>query len=383
MKGLHRLSLLRKRIEMLIIITPDNGTLEWFCAFHNRIFIEMKSDGIRECPAKGEQMGIRIGILGYGNLGRGVECAIRQNPDMELKAVFTRRNPESVAVLTREAKVCHVDEAANWTGELDVMILCGGSATDLPVQTPEYAGLFNVVDSFDTHARIPEHFANVDEAAKKGGKVAIISVGWDPGLFSLNRMYANAILPEGKDYTFWGRGVSQGHSDAIRRIAGVKDAKQYTIPVEAALEAVRAGENPELTTRQKHTRECFVVAEEGADKAAIEKKIKTMPNYFADYDTTVHFITEEELKRDHSGIPHGGLVLRSGVTGWEKENKHLVEYNLKLDSNPEFTASVIVAYARAAYRLSAEGAKGCKTVFDIAPAYLSAKSGEELRASML
>lgn len=383
MKGLHRLSLLRKRIEMLIIITPDNVTLEWFCAFHNRIFIEMKSDRIRECPAKGEQMGIRIGILGYGNLGRGVECAIRQNPDMELKAVFTRRNPESVAVLTKEAKVCHVDEAANWTGELDVMILCGGSATDLPVQTPEYAGLFNVVDSFDTHARIPEHFANVDEAAKKGGKVAIISVGWDPGLFSLNRMYANAILPEGKDYTFWGRGVSQGHSDAIRRIAGVKDAKQYTIPVEAALEAVRAGENPELTTRQKHTRECFVVAEEGADKAAIEKKIKTMPNYFSDYDTTVHFITEEELKRDHSGIPHGGLVLRSGVTGWEKENKHLVEYNLKLDSNPEFTASVIVAYARAAYRLSAEGAKGCKTVFDIAPAYLSAKSGEELRASML
>ena len=328
-------------------------------------------------------MGIRIGILGYGNLGRGVECAIRQNPDMELKAVFTRRNPESVVVLTREAKVCHVDEAANWAGELDVMILCGGSATDLPVQTPEYAGLFNVVDSFDTHARIPEHFANVDEAAKKGGKVAIISVGWDPGLFSLNRMYANAILPEGKDYTFWGRGVSQGHSDAIRRIAGVKDAKQYTIPVEDALEAVRAGENPELTTRQKHTRECFVVAEEGADKAAIEKKIKTMPNYFADYDTTVHFITEEELKRDHSRIPHGGLVLRSGVTGWEKENKHLVEYNLKLDSNPEFTASVIVAYARAAYRLSAEGAKGCKTVFDIAPAYLSAKSGEELRASML
>lgn len=328
-------------------------------------------------------MGIRIGILGYGNLGRGVECAIRQNPDMELKAVFTRRNPESVVVLTREAKVCHVDEAANWAGELDVMILCGGSATDLPVQTPEYAGLFNVVDSFDTHARIPEHFANVDEAAKKGGKVAIISVGWDPGLFSLNRMYANAILPEGKDYTFWGRGVSQGHSDAIRRIAGVKDAKQYTIPVEAALEAVRAGENPELSTRQKHTRECFVVAEEGADKAAIEKEIKTMPNYFADYDTTVHFITEEELKRDHSRIPHGGLVLRSGVTGWEKENKHLIEYNLKLDSNPEFTASVIVAYARAAYRLSAEGAKGCKTVFDIAPAYLSAKSGEELRASML
>ena len=328
-------------------------------------------------------MKIRIGISGYGNLGRGVECAIRQNPDMELKAVFTRRNPESVKILTDGAKVCHVDEVRNWVGELDVMILCGGSATDLPVQTPEYAGFFNVVDSFDTHARIPEHFANVDEAARKGGKVAVISVGWDPGLFSLNRMYANAILPEGKDYTFWGRGVSQGHSDAIRRIAGVKDAKQYTIPVEAALEAVRAGENPELTTRQKHTRECFVVAEEGADKAAIEKEIKTMPNYFADYDTTVHFITEEELKRDHSRIPHGGLVLRSGVTGWKKENSHLIEYNLKLDSNPEFTASVIVAYARAAYRLSVEGAKGCKTVFDIAPAYLSAKSGEELRASML
>ena len=328
-------------------------------------------------------MKIRIGISGYGNLGRGVECAVRQNPDMELKAVFTRRDPESVKILTEGAKVCHVDEVRNWVGELDVMILCGGSATDLPVQTPEYAGLFNVVDSFDTHARIPEHFANVDAAARKGGKVAIISVGWDPGLFSLNRMYANAILPEGKDYTFWGRGVSQGHSDAIRRIEGVKDAKQYTIPVEAALEAVRAGENPELTTRQKHTRECFVVAEEGADKAAIEKEIKTMPNYFADYDTTVHFITEEELKRDHSRIPHGGLVLRSGVTGWEKENSHLIEYNLKLDSNPEFTASVIVAYARAAYRLSVEGAKGCKTVFDIAPAYLSAKSGEELRASML
>lgn len=328
-------------------------------------------------------MKIRIGISGYGNLGRGVECAVRQNPDMELKAVFTRRDPESVKILTEGAKVCHVDEVRNWVGELDVMILCGGSATDLPVQTPEYAGFFNVVDSFDTHARIPEHFANVDEAARKGGKVAVISVGWDPGLFSLNRMYANAILPEGKDYTFWGRGVSQGHSDAIRRIEGVKDAKQYTIPVEAALEAVRAGENPELTTRQKHTRECFVVTEEGADKAAIEKEIKTMPNYFADYDTTVHFITEEELKRDHSRIPHGGLVLRSGVTGWEKENSHLIEYNLKLDSNPEFTASVIVAYARAAYRLSVEGAKGCKTVFDIPPAYLSAKSGEELRASML
>ena len=328
-------------------------------------------------------MSIRIGILGYGNLGRGVECAVRQNPDMELKAVFTRRNPADVTILTETAKVCPVSEAENWKDELDVLILCGGSATDLPVQTPRYAELFNVVDSFDTHARIPEHFANVDAAARKGGRTAIISVGWDPGMFSLNRMYANAILPEGKDYTFWGRGVSQGHSDAVRRIAGVKDARQYTIPVESALAAVRAGENPELSTRQKHTRECFVVAEEGADKARIGEEIKTMPNYFADYDTVVHFISEEELKREHSGIPHGGLVLRSGSTGWERENRHLIEYSLKLDSNPEFTASVIIAYARAAYRLSQEGAAGCKTVFDIAPAYLSAKSAEELRASLL
>jgi len=328
-------------------------------------------------------MGIRIGILGYGNLGRGVECAIRQNPDMELKAVFTRRNPEDVSILTETAAVCHVADAKNWKDKLDVLILCGGSATDLPIQTPEYAKYFNVVDSFDTHARIPEHFANVDAAAKEGGHVGIISVGWDPGMFSLNRMYANAILPEGKDYTFWGRGVSQGHSDAIRRIEGVKDAKQYTIPVEAALEAVRSGENPKLTTRQKHIRECFVVLEEGADAAKIEEAIKTMPNYFADYDTTVHFISQEELKRDHSGIPHGGFVLRSGVTGWEKEHHHLIEYKLKLDSNPEFTSSVIAAYARAAYRLACEGQTGCKTVFDIAPAYLSAKSGEELRAAML
>lgn len=328
-------------------------------------------------------MSIRIGILGYGNLGRGVECAVRQNPDMELKAVFTRRNPADVEILTKEARVWAVSEAARWKDEIDVLILCGGSATDLPVQTPEYAKLFNVVDSFDTHAKIPEHFAAVDAAAKEGGKTAIISVGWDPGMFSLNRMYANAILPDGKDYTFWGRGVSQGHSDAIRRIDGVKDAKQYTIPVDSALAAVRAGEDPELTTRQKHTRECFVVAEEGADLARIETEIKTMPNYFADYDTTVHFISEEELKRDHSRIPHGGFVLRSGSTGWEKENRHLIEYSLKLDSNPEFTASVIAAYARAAYRLSGEGAHGCKTVFDIAPAYLSAKSGEELRASLL
>ena len=328
-------------------------------------------------------MSIRIGIIGYGNLGRGVECAIKQNDDLELAAVFTRRNPETVTVLTQSASVCNIADIEAWKDKIDVMILCGGSATDLPEQTPVYAKLFNVVDSFDTHARIPEHFANVDAAAKEGGNVGIISVGWDPGMFSLNRMYANAILPEGKDYTFWGKGVSQGHSDAIRRIEGVKDAKQYTIPVEAALEAARSGENPELTTRQKHTRECFVVLEEGADAAKVEHEIVTMPNYFADYDTTVHFISEEELKKNHSGIPHGGFVLRSGVTGWDKENKHVIEYSLKLDSNPEFTASVIVAYARAAYRLSKEGQSGCKTVFDIAPAYLSAKSVEELRASLL
>ena len=328
-------------------------------------------------------MGIRIGILGYGNLGRGVECAIRQNPDMELLAVFTRRNPEDVKILTETAQVCRVSEAGQWKDRIDVMIICGGSATDLPKQTPEYAKMFHVVDSFDTHAMIPEHFAAVDAAANEAGKTALISVGWDPGMFSLNRMYANAILPEGKDYTFWGRGVSQGHSDAIRRIEGVKDAKQYTIPVETALSAVRKGETPELTTRQKHTRECFVVLEEGADAAKVEQEIKTMPNYFADYDTTVNFISEEELKKNHSGIPHGGFVLRSGVTGWEKEHRHLIEYSLKLDSNPEFTSSVIAAYARAAYRLASEGQTGCKTVFDIPPAYLSAKSGEELRASML
>ena len=328
-------------------------------------------------------MSIKIGILGYGNLGRGVECAVKQNPDMELAAVFTRRNPENVHILTEGAAVCNIADAEEWKDKIDVMILCGGSATDLPEQTPKFAELFNVVDSFDTHARIPEHFANVDKAAKKGGKVGIISVGWDPGMFSLNRMYASAVLPEGKDYTFWGKGVSQGHSDAIRRIAGVKDAKQYTIPVEAALEAVRSGADPELTTRQKHTRECFVVLEEGADADKIEEEIKNMPNYFADYDTTVHFISEEELKHDHSGIPHGGFVLRSGKTGWNEENTHLIEYSLKLDSNPEFTSSVIVAYARAAYRLASEGQSGCKTVFDIAPVYLSAKDGAELRATML
>ena len=328
-------------------------------------------------------MSIRIGIMGYGNLGRGIECAVRQNPDMELAAVFTRRDPKTVSILTDGAAVCSVSEAEDWKDKIDVMILCGGSATDLPEQTPKYASMFNVVDSFDSHARIPEHFANVDAAAKQSGKTGIISVGWDPGMFSLNRLYANAILPDGKDYTFWGKGVSQGHSDAIRRVEGVKDARQYTIPVEAALDAVRNGENPELTTREKHTRECFVVLEEGADAAKVKAEIKNMPNYFSDYDTTVHFISQEELDKNHSGIPHGGFVLRSGKTGWEGEHSHLIEYSLKLDSNPEFTSSVLIAYARAAYRLHKEGQSGCKTVFDIAPAYLSSKSGEELRASML
>lgn len=331
---------------------------------------------------KGETR-MKIGILGYGNLGRGVECAIKQNPDMELAAVFTRRDPETVSILTKDAAVCSVADVELWKDKIDVMILCGGSATDLPEQTPKYAEMFNVIDSFDTHAKIPEHFAKVDEAAKKNGHVGIISVGWDPGMFSLNRMYANAILPEGQDYTFWGKGVSQGHSDAIRRVEGVKDAKQYTIPVESALEAVRNGENPELTTRQKHTRECFVVLEEGADPVKVEETIKTMPNYFADYDTTVHFISEEELKANHSGIPHGGFVIRSGKTGWEQENSHVIEYSLKLDSNPEFTSCVLAAYARAAFRLYQEGQSGCKTVFDIAPAYLSAKDGAELRKTLL
>lgn len=328
-------------------------------------------------------MSIRIGIMGYGNLGRGVECAVKHNPDMEVAAVFTRRKPEDLKILTETAKVYSAEDAEKMKDQIDVMIICGGSATDLPVQTPKYAQWFNVVDSFDTHAKIPQHFEKVDQAARESGHVGIISVGWDPGMFSLNRMYANAILTNGKDYTFWGKGVSQGHSDAIRRIEGVKNAKQYTIPVEAALEAVREGKNPELSTREKHTRECFVVLEEGADAAKVEQEIKTMPNYFADYDTTVHFISEEELLRDHSGIPHGGFVLRSGKTGWEEENSHLIEYRLKLDSNPEFTSSVIIAFARAAYRLYKEGQTGAKTVFDIPPAYLSAKSGEELRAQML
>lgn len=328
-------------------------------------------------------MGIKIGILGYGNLGKGVECAVRQNSDMELAAIFTRRDPKSLKVRTSGVKVLHIDALERMQEEIDVLILCGGSATDLPQQTPKYVAMYNVVDSFDTHAKIPEHFAAVDSAAKAGGKVGIISCGWDPGMFSLNRLYANAILPQGHDYTFWGKGVSQGHSDAVRRISGVKDARQYTIPVPEAVEAVRSGATPELTTRQKHTRECFVVAEEGADLARIEHEIVTMPNYFADYDTTVHFITAEEMERNHGGLPHGGCVIRTGKTGMESEHNHVIEYKLALDSNPEFTAAVITAYARAAYRMNQEGAKGCKTVFDIPPAYLSAKSGEELRAHLL
>ena len=328
-------------------------------------------------------MSIRVGIMGYGNLGRGIECALKQNADMELVAVFTRRDPSTVQILSEDVGVYHVDDAPKMQDKIDVLIMCGGSATDLPKQTKEYAKYFNVVDSFDTHAKIPEHFAAVDAAAQESGKVAMISVGWDPGMFSLNRLYANAILPSGSDYTFWGKGVSQGHSDAIRRVEGVANGKQYTVPVEEALERVRNGENPELSTRDKHTRECFVVAKEGADKAKIETEIKNMPNYFADYDTSVTFITEEELQRDHSGIPHGGFVIRSGKTGWNEEHNHIIEYSLKLDSNPEFTASVIVAYARAAYRMHKEGQKGCKTVFDVAPAYLSPVSAEELRAHLL
>ena len=328
-------------------------------------------------------MTIKIGILGYGNLGRGVECAIRHNPDMELSAVFTRRAPETLKLLTPGVKAYPVQDAVLKKDEIDVMILCGGSATDLPVQTPQLVKEFNVVDSFDTHAKIPQHLEAVDEAAKEANKVGIISAGWDPGMFSLNRLYAAAILPGGHDYTFWGRGVSQGHSDAIRRIEGVKDARQYTIPVESALDAVRSGEAPELTTREKHTRECFVVAEEGADLERIKNEIVTMPNYFADYDTDVHFVSEEELRRDHKGIPHGGFVIRTGTTGWKDENSHVIEYSLKLDSNPEFTASVLVACARAAYRMNQEGQKGCRTLFDIAPAYLSPRSGEELRKHLL
>ena len=327
-------------------------------------------------------MSIKIGILGYGNLGKGVECAIRQNEDMELAAVFTRRDPATVKILTEGAAVCRVEDVEAWKDKIDVMILCGGSATDLPEQTPKYAKLFNVIDSFDTHARIPEHFGNVDAAAKEGGNVGIISVGWDPGMFSLNRLYAESILVQGSTYTFWGKGVSQGHSDAIRRIEGVKNAIQYTVPIEAAVDRVRSGSEPELTTREKHLRECYVVPEEGADLKAIEEAIKTMPNYFDEYDTTVTFITEEELKEQHSSMPHGGFVIRSGETGTEG-SKHIIEYSLKLDSNPEFTASVLVCYARAAYRLSKAGENGAKTVFDIAPALLSMKTPEQQRAELL
>lgn len=328
-------------------------------------------------------MSIRIGIAGYGNLARGVECAVKQNKDMELKAVFTRRDPENIKLFTETAKVYSMDKVQEHKDEIDVMILCGGSATDLPNQTPELAKYFNVIDSFDNHANIPLHFANVDKAANESSHVAIISVGWDPGMFSLNRLYAQSVLAESETYTFWGRGVSQGHSDAIRRIEGVEDARQYTVPVEAALEQVRSGSNPKLTTRQKHTRECYVVAKEGADKSRIESEIKNMPNYFADYDTSVYFISKEELEKDHSGIPHGGFVITSGKTGWNSQDNNVIEYKLKLDSNPEFTSSVLVAYARAAYRLSKEGVRGCKTVFDIAPVYLSAKSREELLGSIL
>ncbi len=328
-------------------------------------------------------MAIRIGIYGYGNLGRGVECAIRQNPDTALVAVFTRRPPASVKTAFDGVTVAHVDDVMHYVGKIDVMILCGGSATDLPTQTPDLAAHFHVVDSFDNHANIPAHFAAVDKVASASGKVALISAGWDPGMFSLNRLYASAILSQGADYTFWGKGVSQGHSDAVRRIDGVVDARQYTIPVESAVEAVRRGEQPMLTTRQKHTRECFVVAAEGADKARIEREIKTMPNYFAPYDTTVYFISAEEMKRDHSGIPHGGCVLRSGVTGANGEHTHVIEYKLTLDSNPEFTASVLLAYARGVYRMAQAGQTGCKTVLDVPPAMLSALDGDTLRATLL
>ena len=326
---------------------------------------------------------IKIGIVGYGNLAKGVECAIRQNPDMELKAVFTRRDPASVKIKTPEVPVLALSEAQDWKDRIDVMILCGGSATDLPRMTPEFAKDFNVIDSFDTHARIPEHFAAVDAAASGSGHVAFISVGWDPGLFSLNRLYASAILPQGQDYTFWGKGVSQGHSDAVRRIPGVLDCRQYTIPVPEAMDRVRSGENPLLTTREKHTRYCYVVAEEGADKAAIETAIKTMPNYFADYDTTVEFITMEEMRQNHSGLPHGGSVIRSGVTGWNGECRQTIEYKLTLDSNPQFTASVLVACARAAMKMKARGITGCQTVFDAAPADLSPMSRADMLAHML
>ena len=326
---------------------------------------------------------MKIAIYGYGNLGRGIEAAVRQNDDIELTGVYTRRNPCDVKTRTEGLSVYSTDEIFDHKDDIDVLIICGGSATDLPKMTPELAKSFNVIDSFDTHAEIPNHFSAVNESAEKNGNIALISGGWDPGMFSLNRLYASAILPKGSDYTFWGRGVSQGHSDAIRRIEGVVDARQYTVPVDEALSAVRSGANPELTTGDKHIRECYVVAEEGADKVRIEKELKTMPNYFADYTTTVEFITQEEMNKNHSGIPHGGLVIRTGVTGFEEENKHIIEYNIKLDSNPEFTASVIVAYARAIYRMKQRGEVGCKTVFDVAPADLSPMSPEELRAHLL
>lgn len=326
---------------------------------------------------------MKIGIYGYGNLGKGVECAIMQNPDTELVAVFTRRDPATVKILTPTARVEKTENILSYKDEIDVLVICGGSATDLPEMTPELAKSFNVIDSFDTHAKIPVHFANVDKSARENGNIALISAGWDPGMFSVNRLMATAILPEGKDYTFWGRGVSQGHSDAIRRIEGVLDARQYTCPVEEAMNKVRAGENPELTTREKHTRECFVVAEDGADLARIENEIKTMPNYFADYDTTVTFISMEELQKNHKGIPHGGSVIRTGVTGKDKENKEIIEYKLKLDSNPEFTASVILCYARAIYRMKSRGETGCKTVFDVAPRDMSALPYEEMLAHLL
>lgn len=326
---------------------------------------------------------MKIGILGYGNLGKGVESAVRQNSDVELAVVFTRRNPEDIKLKTDNIPVVSVDEIEKWQGKIDVLIICGGSATDLPVQTPKYAKTFNVIDSFDTHAKIPQHFENVDKSAKESNHLGLISVGWDPGLFSLNRMYANAILPEGNDYTFWGKGVSQGHSDAIRRIKGVKDARQYTVPVPEALERVKNGESPVLSTREKHTRECYVVLEDGADAKFVEKEIVTMPNYFDEYDTTVNFISEEELIKNHSGIPHGGFVIRNGKTGFDKEHTHTIQYSLRLGSNPEFTSSALVAFARAVNRMAKEGRTGCITIFDIAPAYLSPKSGEELRRTML
>ena len=367
----------------------DYGNPKWFdqhssIPFDKELFQQFKIRRKNQKNRRKNSMSkIRIGIAGYGNLGKGVELAIRQNDDMELAGIFTRRDPSTVKPLTEGAKVFRLDDAKNMTDAIDVMIICGGSATDLPEQTPELAKYFNVIDSFDTHARIPEHFANVDKAAKESGNLAFISLGWDPGLFSLNRLYAESILPSGKTYTFWGKGVSQGHSDAIRRVEGVKKGIQYTVPVEAAMEAVRSGSQPELTTRQKHLRECWVVAEEGADKAKIEESIKTMKNYFDEYDTTVNFISEEEFNAVHNKMPHGGFVMRSGVTGDGEKTHQMIEYSLKLESNPEFTASVLICFARALDRMKKEGATGCKTAFDVPPAYLSPLSGEELRAHLL